>query len=113
MSLESKEAFKRFDEADRKVKDIQRKISDLQKSISKNFGSENEFAALNEQCYELTNHEYTYKLCLFEKVMKIIFFFIKFVILKYTVFLLGNPKICKRKPRSEPRCLEGLDKFFQ
>lgn len=75
MFLESKEARKLFEEADRKVKDIQRKISDLQKSISKNFGSENEFAALNGQCYELTDHEYLYKLCLFEKVMG--FFLVK------------------------------------
>ncbi|XP_025409685.1 glucosidase 2 subunit beta-like isoform X2 [Sipha flava] len=65
---ESKEAHKLFEEADRKLKDIQRKISDLQKSLINNYGLENEFAALYEQCYELTNQEYTYKLCLFEKV---------------------------------------------
>jgi hypothetical protein len=95
--LESKEAHKLFEEADRKLKDIQRKISDLQKSLINNYGLENEFAALYEQCYELTNQEYTYKLCLFEKVMEIINYIFKLVILKYTVFLLGNPKVCKRR----------------
>lgn len=67
---ESKKAEILFKEADQTVKDLQKQLYDIQKSLSKNFGSEDEFAALDGQCYELTNNEYVYKLCLFEKVRK-------------------------------------------
>jgi len=66
--LESKKARELFEDADRTVKDLQKQVYELKKSISKNFGPDNEFAALDGQCYELTNDEYIYKLCLFEKV---------------------------------------------
>lgn len=62
-----------FEKADKRVKDLQKKISNLKKSISKNFGTEKEFAVLDTQCYELTDNEYIYKLCLFEKVSKTYF----------------------------------------
>lgn len=65
---ESKKAHKLFEEADRKAKDLQYQLYDLRKSINKNFGPENEFAALDGQCYKLINGEYVYQLCLFEKV---------------------------------------------
>lgn len=65
---ESKKARELFEDADRTVKDLQKQVYELKKSISKNFGPDNEFAALDGQCYELTNDEYIYKLCLFEKI---------------------------------------------
>ncbi|XP_025192707.1 glucosidase 2 subunit beta-like, partial [Melanaphis sacchari] len=65
---ESKRAYELFKEADRTLKNLQKQVYDLQKSISKNFGPDDEFAALDGQCYELTNDEYIYKLCLFEKI---------------------------------------------
>ncbi|CAH1721130.1 unnamed protein product [Aphis gossypii] len=65
---ESKKAQVLFKEADQTVKDLQKQLYDVRKSLSKNFGSEDEFAALDGQCYELTNDEYVYKLCLFEKI---------------------------------------------
>jgi len=71
--LESKKAHELFEEADRTVKDLQNQVYELKKSISKNFGPDNEFAALDGQCYELTNDEYIYKLCLFEKVIQSIY----------------------------------------
>lgn len=71
--LESKKAHELFEEADRTVKDLQKQVYELKKSISKNFGPDDEFAALDGQCYELTNDEYVYKLCLFEKVRQSIY----------------------------------------
>ncbi|XP_003242619.1 glucosidase 2 subunit beta isoform X1 [Acyrthosiphon pisum] len=65
---ESKKAHELFEEADRTVKDLQKQIYELKKSIRKNFGPDDEFAALDGQCYELINDEYIYKLCLFEKI---------------------------------------------
>lgn len=66
--LDLKKTNELFKETDRRVKDIQRKIYKLQRSISKNFGPDYEFAALDEQCYEIADQKYVYKLCLFEKV---------------------------------------------
>ncbi|KAL5243101.1 hypothetical protein ACI65C_010511 [Semiaphis heraclei] len=65
---ESKKAQKQYEESDRIVKDLQKQLYKLQKSISKNFGPDDEFAALDGQCYELTSDEYIYKLCIFEKI---------------------------------------------
>lgn len=69
MILESKKIHKLYEAAVKKIKDIEKEISDLQKSISKNFGPENEFVALDGQCYKLIDHLYIYELCLFEKVI--------------------------------------------
>jgi protein kinase C substrate 80K-H len=71
--LESKKAHELFEDADRIVKDLQNEVNDLKISLSKNFGPENEFAALDGQCYKLSNDEYIYTLCLFEKVRQNIF----------------------------------------
>ncbi|XP_026820102.1 glucosidase 2 subunit beta-like [Rhopalosiphum maidis] len=67
---ESKKAHELFEDADRIVKYLQNEVNDLKTSLSKNFGPENEFAALDGQCYELSNDEYIYTLCLFEKITK-------------------------------------------
>lgn len=66
--LESKKIRQLFEAVDKRVNDIEKQIFGLQKSISKNFGPENEFLALDGQCYKLIDHVYIYELCLFEKV---------------------------------------------
>lgn len=68
--LESKKALQLYEEADKKVQDLERAIYDLQRQISNDFGPENEFAALNGQCYDFIDLNYKYQLCLFEKVIK-------------------------------------------
>ncbi|VVC40513.1 Mannose-6-phosphate receptor binding domain,Low-density lipoprotein (LDL) receptor class A repeat,EF-Hand [Cinara cedri] len=65
---ESKRCREQFEEVDRKYKDILKTITALHISSSKDFGPENEFAVLDGQCYELTDREYIFKICLFEKV---------------------------------------------
>lgn len=66
--LEAKKAREIYEEADRNFRDIQREISQLQESLNKDFGPEDEFASLDGECYELSDHEYVYKLCLFDQV---------------------------------------------
>lgn len=66
--LEAKQARNAFEEADRKFRDLQREVTHLQESLNKDFGLEDEFAALDGECYELSDREYVYKLCLFDQV---------------------------------------------
>lgn len=66
--LEAKKAREAFEEADRKHRDIQRELANLQESLNKDFGHEDEFTAMDGECYELSDREYIYKLCLFDQV---------------------------------------------
>uniref|UniRef100_A0A2S2PPG1 Glucosidase 2 subunit beta n=1 Tax=Schizaphis graminum TaxID=13262 RepID=A0A2S2PPG1_SCHGA len=65
---EAKQARNAFEEADRKFRDLQREITHLQESLNKDFGPEDEFAPLDGECYELSDREYVYKLCLFDQI---------------------------------------------
>lgn len=57
-----------FDGIDKSVKELEREKKDLEEFVSLDFGQDEEFSALKGECYELTDREYTYKLCPFEKV---------------------------------------------
>lgn len=60
-------ARKELQEAKDKKQDLEREIKDAEKFLEMDFGNNNEFIALYEQCYEYTDREYTYKLCPFQK----------------------------------------------
>lgn len=56
-----------FNAADEKLKSIDREISSLQSYMNLDFGNEEEFSVLKDQCFEYTDREYTYKLCVYER----------------------------------------------
>lgn len=61
-------AREQFKEAERELRDVEKEVRELNKFIDTDLGSAMEFGPLYEQCYELTDREYTYKLCAFNKV---------------------------------------------
>ena len=62
------EARKVFKEAEERKKDVESRKNDVEKYLNMDLGPGHEFSPLFEQCYEYTDREYTYKLCIFHKV---------------------------------------------
>lgn len=60
-------ARKEYQEARDKKQQLEREVQEAEKFLEMDFGKNNEFISLYEQCYEYTDREYTYKLCLFQK----------------------------------------------
>ena len=59
-------AREEFDQADRAYNDANREIQDLERYLSKDFGPDDTFAPLANQCFEYNDLEYTYKMCAFD-----------------------------------------------
>jgi len=59
-------ARKAYNDADREFRDIEREIKGLKDVLEKDFGTENEFMVLQDQCFEYTDNEYKYKICPFD-----------------------------------------------
>ena len=55
-------------DAENRKRDVDREVDDLKKFLGTTLGHDNEFGPLYDQCYELTDREYTYKMCPFNKV---------------------------------------------
>lgn len=67
--IEAAESARRaFDEVDKEVRDLEAEQTTINEYFKIDFGQENEFAALKGECFEFTDREYTYKLCLFDSV---------------------------------------------
>ena len=61
-------AQQKLDEAESRKRDVDGKITDIERYIGMNFGADDQFSPLYEQCYEYTDREYVYKLCMYKQV---------------------------------------------
>ena len=57
-----------YREIEQKKRNLDNEVADLTKFFAVNLGTDNEFVPHYDKCYELTDREYTYKLCMFGKV---------------------------------------------
>ncbi|XP_054162676.1 glucosidase 2 subunit beta-like isoform X2 [Oppia nitens] len=62
----AKQARDEYSEVEGKFLDIQNKIREIEVLFETDFGPNDEFMALKNQCFELTDLEYTYKFCPFD-----------------------------------------------
>ena len=61
-------ARKDLSDAESRRNELQKQKDDIQRYLGMDFGGSEQFGPLFEKCYEYTDREYTYKLCLFQKV---------------------------------------------
>lgn len=64
---EANSARERLQEAEKAVSELQAEISQLEVKLRHNYGPDDEFASMYGECYEYTDMEYIYKLCLYDK----------------------------------------------
>ncbi|GIX98106.1 glucosidase 2 subunit beta [Caerostris darwini] len=65
-------ARKDFADADKLFRDIQAEIWHLKRKMKADFGEEDEFLALEAQCFEFSEKRYLYKFCPFDKVVQVV-----------------------------------------
>lgn len=69
--LEADRVRKQYGDATSKLSDIQSKISDLEKKLEQDFGKDGEFYSLYDQCFELQQNKYVYKVCPYRHALQV------------------------------------------
>lgn len=64
---EANEARNQYDVADREFRELDTELNNIRKVLEKDFGPDEEYAALNGECFNYEDREYIYKLCMFDK----------------------------------------------
>lgn len=59
-----------YQEAESRWRSIEQEIKNVREYLDKDFGPEEEFAVLEGQCFDYTDHEYIYRLCPFDKTIQ-------------------------------------------
>ncbi|XP_058800892.1 glucosidase 2 subunit beta [Phymastichus coffea] len=62
---EAKEAREKFQEAERHVHDLLNEMRKLEERVERDYGPDEVFASLDGQCFDYTDLEYVYTLCLY------------------------------------------------
>ncbi|RWS15369.1 glucosidase 2 subunit beta-like protein 1 [Dinothrombium tinctorium] len=63
----AKRAREEYSDAESKYQDLLTKIRELEVTLETDYGPEKEFMALRNRCFELSERQYVYKLCPFDK----------------------------------------------
>ncbi|KHJ90862.1 EF hand [Oesophagostomum dentatum] len=68
--LEADDARREYDEMDVKVSTLDRDIREAESFLEQDFGADYAWASLKGKCFELTEKQYTYKYCPFDKTVQ-------------------------------------------
>lgn len=66
----AEKARQQFDEQQKRKKDLEREILSLERKLNMDFGEDQSYQELHGKCFDMDTHEYTYRLCPFDKAVQ-------------------------------------------